>query len=852
MITTMMLFFLALQLPSGDWPEPRQNAHLTAIQPLPGRMSSPPACLARYDLGRSAPAVTWMPMSDWTDPIGLAIVSGALHGYTSAGELRWKVHPQGLNFESISAWGDLNGDGNREALLQAGRPGAPYAAAVMVSLDTGAILWRYDVEPMSYAWYLYADDFLPSPSREIVVIMQGYPPDEANGYMALFHVPEAGTVPVQKWRYDFDKYTCFPTFHQADLDGDGIKELAVQTHSRMWLMDANTGSVKQFLEWDVSPANVRSYGFTGFTDLDRDGFEDFLCVADFAQHHEVLLNRKGRLELAWTHGWEESVTTGKVETVWTNPPYADLDGDGSIEITLSMFNSENEQAWLLRVYDAVSGTLKYRLPGMVIAGIADLDGNGKAELLVYASDDPTRSIITAMHVLEVRDSALESIWSDPAARIKTASQRGTVSIQRDGSSFVLERDQNGNVELIPGKEAEHKASDQSFTVPDVTGPPLPVLLAADVTGDQQNELLLYSEPNVKILKVNGGTIERIAAFESSSTPVLTDINLDGCVDLVLSQVRPEAPPRVFAVSLAEGATYLWEHELPPADRAGLPQPRTAYMRAARFSGQAEPDLYLWAGTPVVRSIVLEGRTGKVLWEKGELPGMAGYWGPSVNLASAFDINRDGKEDLVFTNPDYYCAASGETGELLVGPEYPPRIFNQPSQGLYTMPVLLARRDAEPLVCLTAGHYFQGVMSLEAAPLWHTLPRVGENRTGYEGFLQLDNGDWLMGFGRQNGMFACIHVLDGTVRWEFPLGAAASDIVTGDVDGDGMQEFVFGTSHGAVYCLGDNNGVPRLLWQLDCEAPSGTPILADVTGDGSIEIIVATKNGYVLIYGNATE
>src|SRR5205823_5939360 len=85
---------------------------------------------------------------------------------------------------------------------------------------------------------------------------------------------------------------------------------------------------------------------------------------------------------------------------------------------------------------------------------------------------------------------------------------------------------------------------------------------------------------------------------------------------------------------------------------------------------------------------------------------------------------DGKDDLVFTNPDYFCVASGPTGEPLLGPDFPPKIFNQPSQGLYTLPALLANAAGDPTVCLTNGHYFQGVMSLREKPLWYRLPEGG--------------------------------------------------------------------------------------------------------------------------------
>ena len=196
---------------------------------------------------------------------------------------------------------------------------------------------------MSYMWWLYAGNYLPTTtSKQIVVLMHGYPPDKDNGYIVLFEFPGKGRPPVQKWRYNFDKYTSIPTLLQTDLDGDGVKELVVETHSRMWFLDAVTGKVKHFVGWDTAPANTRSYGLVKFVDLDGDGREDFLCIANFAQHHEVLLNKNGKMQLAWCHGWPENVTTRKVATTWPEPPQADVDGDKRLEIVLSMFNSEKE------------------------------------------------------------------------------------------------------------------------------------------------------------------------------------------------------------------------------------------------------------------------------------------------------------------------------------------------------------------------------------------------------------------------------------------------------------------------------------------------------------------------------
>jgi len=69
-----------------------------------------------------------------------------------------------------------------------------------------------------------------------------------------------------------------------------------------------------------------------------------------------------------------------VVTVWADPPYADVDGDGKLEIVLSMFNSQGEGAWLLRVYDALTGVLKYQLPRAIAVSCADVDGDGGTEI----------------------------------------------------------------------------------------------------------------------------------------------------------------------------------------------------------------------------------------------------------------------------------------------------------------------------------------------------------------------------------------------------------------------------------------------------------------------------------------
>ena len=832
---------------SGKWPEPRQNAHLTAYQSLQGALKDAPRELACIALTQTTANPVYFTREG--APAALCLIGGALECHQETGGLRWKCHPAGLNFERIQQIADFDQDGRTEILAVAGRAAQPFGAVALINATDGALLWRYDVEPMSYSWDLFAGHYLPNrPTSQILVIMQGYPPDKQNGYMALFDFAEKGSVPHLVWRYDFSEYTCFPKLLQSDVDGDGVKELAVVTHSRMWVMDSLNGTVKQFIKWDVTPANVRSYGLNRFLDLNGDGREDFLCIANFSQHHEVLLNREGKLEEAWHYGWHESVTTGTVATTWPEPPVADLDGDKALEVVVSMFNSENKPEWLVRAYDAVSGKQKYTYPGIVANALIDANGDGIAEILGNATTDATRAVLQGARVLKVRDNAIQEIWKDELVTVPEPKE-GTKDalVIKTGVRFLIAKE-GDTLTLHPAPIDPPPPPNPSIPLPKILWEPGLTLLAAKTCEGGSLELLIHSQDQVKGFRMQNDTLTSTRTYPSECPPVCADLNGDGLDDVVVCLLSATAPPRIEAYSGGDPAKRLWSKQLDPAERTGLPAPRKAYLRAVHFTGRTTPDIYVWLGTPLVRSLALHGVTGDLLWEKAKSPISERYWGPSTNFASAYDVNGDTKEDLVFANPDYYCVADAVTGDPLKGPLFPPDIFKQPSQGLYTYPAILSRTDNKPLVALVDGHYFQGVMTLDAEPLWYKLPVVGENRCAMEAFLPLDPNTWLLGYGRQNGMFACLNVFDGTVRWEYPAEAACSDAIAGDVDGDKRPEFVFGTSHGALVAVCDDNGKPHLVWKLETNAALSAPILADLNGDGYSEIACISADGYLRVFG----
>jgi hypothetical protein len=837
----------------GSWPTRRQNVCLTASQPLHGRVRHAPVSYSSVDFGRYPAASTVVPDNSGRR---VSLTHGALRCHDAGGKLVWTSHPRGINYTTIVCVEDLDGDGEAEVALMAGRPTDPLGAALLVSARTGEVLFRYDVEPMSYWWTLKSGQFLPNTgSKQLVMCEHGYPPDAKFGYIVLFEFPAPGRPPVQRWRFDFDHYTCYPTIMTADVNRDGADEICVECHSRMWVFDARSGALDQFVEWDVAPANIRSYGLVRFQDLNGDGWPDLFCIANFAQHHEVLLNDRGKLRKAWSHGWDNSVTTSKIATTWPEPPIADVDGDGKLEMVLSMYHSESAPQWLIRIYDAVTGALKATVPDCIATQLSDVDGDGIPEILADRTTDATRTSVEAACLIKAGVSGCREIWRLEGARSAAAVRADSTALQtrvdvQTGAGVRTLGWREGRVSLmLPPSSPIPRAATFAPLPAEVGAAVLPPLVA-DVDGDGRNELIHFHQGKVTLYRCDKRReLTPFACYPASDQPAVADVDGDGKLELIVGTAGPAIDPSVAVYRPGRSEGPLWQASLTRPDRVGMPYSsvHTIYLVAGRFTGRTGADIYVMVGTPLVRSLVVSGTSGEIVWERGEIAGIERYFAPTTNLASVWDVDGDGCDDLVFTCPDYYCVAHGPTGRAIVGPAFPPKIFGQPSQGLYTLPAILSARKGEPMVCLADGHYFRAGMSLRAEGRWFTIPAVGEARAGAEGFLRRRDGAWRIGFGRQDGLFACLDAATGRSLWTYPLGASASDVSSCDIDGDGEQEFVFGTSHGDLIALGDGGDRPREVWRVGIDSSVGTPVIADVDGDGRSEIIAPLGDGTLRVF-----
>ncbi|HET6455081.1 MAG TPA: hypothetical protein VFI02_11810, partial [Armatimonadota bacterium] len=109
-----------------------------------------------------------------------------------------------------------------------------------------------------------------------------------------------------------------------------------------------------------------------------------------------------------------------------------------------------------------------------------------------------------------------------------------------------------------------------------------------------------------------------------------------------------------------------------------------------------------------------------------------------------------------------------------------------------------------------------------------------------------DGRLMLGELAEDGMFECIDTANGNVLWSLKIGEPSDNsIVSGDLDGNGKDEFLVGMSDGRLLCIAQG----KILWQKRFNAGVANPIIADIDSDGLAEIILSSSDGLLRILRN---
>ncbi|MDO8587768.1 MAG: hypothetical protein Q7T82_12085, partial [Armatimonadota bacterium] len=147
-------------------------------------------------------------------------------------------------------------------------------------------------------------------------------------------------------------------------------------------------------------------------------------------------------------------------------------------------------------------------------------------------------------------------------------------------------------------------------------------------------------------------------------------------------------------------------------------------------------------------------------------------------------------------------------------------------------------------------YVTALMNVDGRPEWYG--KYNDGPSALQGIGNVDGSGKLSigGAGYSDG-FRCMDPATGAVKWTYALPSPASDgaTITADVDGDGIEEFLF-TRGQTLYALNGKDGQPNLVWQIALPALPGPLAYADADGDGSPEIIFGGGDGNIYLIGEA--
>ena len=565
---------------------------------------------------------------------------------------------------------------------------------------------------------------------------------------------------------------------------------------------------------------------------------------------------------------------------------ADVDGDGSLELFVSATSGEALPTyaplavWSLKAGAATvrwshergrfSTVLLNQLPLTVSTGAADglrtvstgdVDGDGRRDFFALAPDGAGEVLV--------------ALGSDSAGRIGPRwSVRGpagmaleTAAVTDDGVAALLYLKGSGlpsQVLMLEGASGVlHQWSRQEFT-------PAGTPVVADLEGDGRVEVVVQTATRgVLCLQApgEGGGEPRLrwqvpGYGQTNNAPyhwglVAADVDGDGRREVLAA--REAASGNASLVALAADGTIRWQTEfvgfdgsMPIWNFSGL-----SYWSVGYFRSEENMDVFASLRRGKLGSEVgflIDGRSGEIVWEsKGFiLPENGSGRSLGGHPSAAGDVDGDGLEEIVIMWPDRLHIVDGVTGTAQVvrqayGDGLNP-LFESDSFVGYAFPAVVDLfGDSRPELLWGHCGYLNAVLDGDGQRIWQTPYRNNTEVQSLMGVGDSDGDGTVELLASTADGVRLFQAADGAVLLEFDDGVRAhTDVVSGDVDGDGRDEFLFGSGTKLI-CVEQEEGTLRRAWTLEVEGRSSDVALADVDGDGLLDVVVTTTDGYVKAY-----
>ena len=324
----------------------------------------------------------------------------------------------------VASAGDVNGDGygdllvtnaNNDAFIFPGGPNGIISNAVPSTLVTGIVM----NESISPAGDVNGDGY-----ADLVV---GTPQASTPGQAYLLLGGPQGLSKVPSWNVDGSDAQMGSTSPQfgvsvsaaGDVNGDGYSDIVIGAPDQAHSGTSNTGNVYVYLggpskltafaKPPISDVSLSSYGFIvrGANDLDGDGYDDIL-VAAASQTVEAVLGGPATFKLGPKLTDSQS-GSGFASQDYTIGAVGDVNGDGLADVAIGAPSAfpmsgpgvPGAVSWYVATmnggtFDLLPQGTVYGPDGdnsafAIVTGAGDVDGDGRADVLVGAPCAPTSS-----------------------------------------------------------------------------------------------------------------------------------------------------------------------------------------------------------------------------------------------------------------------------------------------------------------------------------------------------------------------------------------------------------------------------------------------------------------------------
>lgn len=832
----------------ASWPMYRHDQSLT--------------CRSEGSGGLTDPHLTWSyDLRGWE--AALLVSAGEGTGRMS---LSAPTEPVSLTAEQQQAFGltapliDLRGDGNLV-------PAPPYAAKVLADV--------------------------PGYQTPGTVMK-----DNERGWCVLYAYDQAERREV--WRSEEFRVYQGPHPIVADANADGQLDVIACPHYQVVVMDGRTGEVIQQLRWHGG----RNYGHFIAKNIDDDPALEFLVLADFYTHMDLIDNDGAELKLLWRKEIELKIESKQkiLRPRWDS--LQDLDDDGRFEVVTNLYNDTGDKQWHLMVYDALTGDAVLDLPGTFMTGLKDLDEDGYVELFCTDTEALFEPASSRLSIINLAGGEAVTRWSTPRGAWVTGKERYPLHI----NSNVAHADQSIVTEGRGFYVAEPVAQPvgQGSRLSRFELSPEGVVRRAWslLAPGGSPQVLGHSDAGDALVSVRMGPADsEVAVRGCTAEAVSWTRTLPGRAqwgNLIAADLVDGAPLEVVAVTAnsevvalaprGQGSpAELWRHT-----GAGT-------LAAADFDGD---DLFEvaclgWEATGEGNATVIEG-SGEVLWSRG----IAGFPGPmepwNFGTLTTLGVGRFSggpqADLLVFSrrstmHSDEGYALRGTDGELLWHRDgsfdggttwgfggTPVATLDTDGDGcedvvsLYPVNLtVVSGSDGEQLVGRTAANdsIFPGVWAAYASPTVFDYDADGSPELTWNGGYALGITDlagetkWVTtpkadgfpcdadGDGQhemvspQGSTLRWLDPADGSVRWSLELPSVGSGVVVADVDGDGDEEALVACGK-RLLAAGVTDGAASVVWEVEAPAEIAEFIVADLDGDGELEGVVYGGDGF--LYG----